>query len=112
MSACLYAVEIQAIAHCFGLPAAARGKVTHAIEASFVPAIRKLSTAVVKEADIARFATIRVIKDEVDTFAIRSPAGSAAAGRSARGILAARREKEARRGEKGKSDQKGAHRVL
>jgi hypothetical protein len=74
-------MDVQAIAYRFGSPAAAWRKVAHAIQASFVPAIRKLDTAVVMEADVAGLAAVRIIRDEVDAFAIRSPAGPAGAGR-------------------------------
>ena len=95
-------MDIQTIAHGFGPPATARGKVTHAIETSFITAIRELSTAVIMEADIARIAAIGIILNKIDAFAIRRSAGTAGAGRCARGILAARcEEKEADCGEEG-----------
>lgn len=103
-------MDVQAIAYRFGSPVAAWRKIANAIEASFVPAIRKLCTAVVMETDIARIATIQIIRGEVDTFAIRSPASPTGTVRRTCWILAACREEESDgRGEQGKSDQKWAH---
>jgi len=104
-------MDIETVANRFGPPAAAGEKIVRAIDTSLVPAIRKLSTAVVMEADIARIAPVQVIDDDVDAFAIRSASGTAGAGRGTRGILAARAEDKAQRSEDGKSDQKRAHGV-
>jgi hypothetical protein len=102
-------VEIETVANRFGRSAATGEKIVRAIDTSLVPAIRKLSTAVVMEADITRIAAVFVINNDVDAFAIRSASGAAGAGGSTRGILAARYEDEARCSEEGKSDQKRAH---
>ena len=56
------------------------------------------------EADVAGLAAIHIKTDDVDAFAIRSPARPAGSGRSTRGILAARYDQETGSDEEGRSD--------